>query len=532
MTGVQASRNSQTSGRRGRDASTTRFDLTVLELAGFDPLNRRVLHHVYGEDTRHVYDGWREIEEVTLAAGNVTGRKAFVYGQGKTELLSYQRQVGGGWEGYFPVQDEQGSVVRLLDASGQTVERIDYDPYGRASFFDGGTGTAMSASQVGNPYTYASGRLSRGAGLLHLVHRELNPKFGRFLQRDPLGEYGDPANLGNAYAYCGNAPSQNTDPFGLMTVFGGISSGFTGGGSGGAGGEGGSELFDPLGSLEANCEELPSDPLRPDEQGNGLPVLPLDPTFGCGLPLGPGVGEVLGVGDFGVDLGPDFFGCGSGLSGLPGYNPGPACGSLGSPDPGYTIGDFAEDAAWFAAEEAATWAIAKGVAFAVTVATLNPVAGVVAGAVTYVILKVVKYTWKVVRLVDKICTKLGSPLRCFKETRHVQVPLSGAKGGGTAIQRVGSVLNTVDDVVANPNLLRGLKPHDVTLRLQGKIPSGWKIESLGKGAHKGQGFVLREYGTKGGPTGRMLRYHPGGGHHGPGGYWRVIGHNTKSGIIR
>jgi hypothetical protein len=107
-----------------------------------------------------------------------------------------------------------------------------------------------------------------------------------------------------------------------------------------------------------------------------------------------------------------------------------------------------------------------------------------------------------------------------------------ATRGGGALRRVGDVLESVDDILANPNLLQGLKPSDVMFRLRGNVPQGWRIETLGKGAHEGQGFVLRQYTPIGKPKGPQIRWHPGGGHHGPEPYWRVIDANTKSGIIR
>lgn len=103
----------------------------------------------------------------------------------------------------------------------------------------------------------------------------------------------------------------------------------------------------------------------------------------------------------------------------------------------------------------------------------------------------------------------------------------GARGG--ALIPVGKYLSTVDDVLANPQLLAGKTPTDVQGILENS--PGWSIETLGKGAHKGGGWVLREYNAAGNPTGRMLRWHPGGGHHGPLPYWRVNGHEFKSGMI-
>jgi hypothetical protein len=103
---------------------------------------------------------------------------------------------------------------------------------------------------------------------------------------------------------------------------------------------------------------------------------------------------------------------------------------------------------------------------------------------------------------------------------------------GRAASAAARQFSNVDEILANPSLLSGLRPEDVIRMLGGRAPSGWQIETLGRGAHKGQGWVLRQYTTQGNPTGRQLRWHPGGGHHGPESYWRVIDANAKSGIIR
>ncbi len=109
--------------------------------------------------------------------------------------------------------------------------------------------------------------------------------------------------------------------------------------------------------------------------------------------------------------------------------------------------------------------------------------------------------------------------------------VDAAKTSTTALRKVGSVLESVDDVMANPNLLKGKSPLQVE-GILGKTP-GWRIETLGQGSQKGNGWVLRQYNAKGNPTGPQLRWHPGGGHHGPTPYWRVVGPNGDlGGIIR
>lgn len=111
-------------------------------------------------------------------------------------------------------------------------------------------------------------------------------------------------------------------------------------------------------------------------------------------------------------------------------------------------------------------------------------------------------------------------LRAAAKPRPTPPPLPAAKNS-TALVRVGDYLTTVEDVVANPKLLTGKGPAEIAAML-GKT-QGWKVETLGQGSKAGKGWVLREYTAKGDPTGRMMRWHPGGGHHGPDPYWRVTG---------
>jgi hypothetical protein len=100
---------------------------------------------------------------------------------------------------------------------------------------------------------------------------------------------------------------------------------------------------------------------------------------------------------------------------------------------------------------------------------------------------------------------------------------------GRSIHHAGEKLETIDDVLANPRLVDRLTPDDLMARLNGKAPDGWRIEKLAHGRHAGQGFMLRQYSPSGEPTGRMVQWHPGGGHHGPQPYWKI---NNGNGPVR
>jgi len=78
---------------------------------------------------------------------------------------------------------------------------------------------------------------------------------------------------------------------------------------------------------------------------------------------------------------------------------------------------------------------------------------------------------------------------------------------------------TVDEIVQNPYLLAGKTPEEVEAVLEPALD--WRIERLGHGDHAGQGWLLRQYNERGNLTGRLIQWHPGGGHHGPDPYWKV-----------
>ena len=100
-----------------------------------------------------------------------------------------------------------------------------------------------------------------------------------------------------------------------------------------------------------------------------------------------------------------------------------------------------------------------------------------------------------------------------------QIPSPDDESEPKQLSPIQKAIQLIEDIIKNPSRLTGKTPEEIEAQV--KNAPGWKIEKLGKGSHEGQGWVLREYLTNGQASGRLFRWHPGGGHHGPGSYWIV-----------
>jgi RHS repeat-associated protein len=161
-----------------------------------------------------VYDGWSVIEEHD--AGGALARR-YVLGARLDELVRCDSFANGTSTAYFALQSNTGNVIALLDASAHVLERVTYDAYGAPTFqTPGNVLKNVDRSDFGNAYLFAGRRYEPWIlPLIEMRARVYSPHFGRFLQRDPIGAWGDRASLGNAYAYAASDPLDFLDPFGL-----------------------------------------------------------------------------------------------------------------------------------------------------------------------------------------------------------------------------------------------------------------------------------------------------------------------------
>ena len=172
------------------------------------------------------YDGQRLVEQrQTVEAGPLftwaSRDYQYVYsplGDGKTPILRDSTSVGTlpGFSGrLYYLSDANSNVTAVVGLSGttwQVAERYSYDAYGSVTVYDPAwttvRGTSLANSTVGNTVGFASMVLDSTTGLYYDEARWYSTAVSTFISRDPA--MADE----NLYRYCGNMPTNATDPTG------------------------------------------------------------------------------------------------------------------------------------------------------------------------------------------------------------------------------------------------------------------------------------------------------------------------------
>jgi len=190
--------------------SMTGIEPGVQVAFGYDALGRRFHKTVTTVTTsqtntvatRFVCLGDQVLEERDQTNGLLA---SYVYGRHVDEVLS----MGRGAAVHYYHADDLGNVMSMSDQGGAVVERYDYEAYGEATFFDAAT-NQIAQSGIQNRHLFNGHRYEAEIGLYFYRARYLDPKAGRFAQRDPKG-YVDGPNL---FAFVGNNPWSRVDPMG------------------------------------------------------------------------------------------------------------------------------------------------------------------------------------------------------------------------------------------------------------------------------------------------------------------------------
>ncbi len=153
-----------------------------------------------GTATSYDYNGTTPMGDWTgtaFATGQTQSRR-HVFGAGGDPLYLTVNGVAT-----YSHPDILGSTIALSNATASPVGALsaafNYDPFGQP------------AVPLTSTFGYAGQRLEPTTGLIYDGARFYSPAWGRFYSPDPLGYAGG----NNLYAYVGNDPLNNTDPFGL-----------------------------------------------------------------------------------------------------------------------------------------------------------------------------------------------------------------------------------------------------------------------------------------------------------------------------
>lgn len=158
----------------------------------YDGLSRRV------SDTETDADGTATVTHNLWCARRLCERRADDGAVTARYFTQGEMQSG---TPYYYAKDQVGSVVALIDADGNVAGRTTYDAYGNI--------TAQTGVQPG--YAYAGLYHHQASGLYLATYRAYDPAVGRWLSRDPAGEFGGL----NLYSYASAYPIGFLDPYGL-----------------------------------------------------------------------------------------------------------------------------------------------------------------------------------------------------------------------------------------------------------------------------------------------------------------------------
>jgi len=164
-------------------------------------------------ETRYIYDLRRVIQErdssnvPTVSYTRGTDLSGSLEGAGGIGGLLGRSHgySSGNWSTHnFYHADGNGNITYLVNSSQSSAATYRYDPYGNLI---SSSGTLASA----NVYRFSSKEVHTGTGLYYYGFRFYEPNLQRWLNRDPIGEWGGL----NLYGYVGNNPVNFYDPYGL-----------------------------------------------------------------------------------------------------------------------------------------------------------------------------------------------------------------------------------------------------------------------------------------------------------------------------
>jgi RHS repeat-associated protein len=147
----------------------------------------------------------------------------YLWGPAVDQLLADEQVSGlGAGDVYWAMTDRQGSVRNVIDNEGNLRINYQLDSFGNIvaeqHYDSGGSGgwgygATSNTGYIDEAFIFTGRFYDHETGLQNNLNRWYNPAIGRWMSEDPIGFNGDTSNL---YRYVGNAPTNYTDPEGLV----------------------------------------------------------------------------------------------------------------------------------------------------------------------------------------------------------------------------------------------------------------------------------------------------------------------------
>lgn len=139
-----------------------------------------------------------------------TSSKQWIFSDPDVESFDFAASIYGdftppGEKIYYFHNDHLGTPLMITDENREVVWSADYEPFGKIY---------QQSGTVKNNFRFPGQYYDSESGLYYNMMRDYDPEIGRYIEPDPIGQWGDV----NLYAYVGNNPVNAIDPEGLFLL--------------------------------------------------------------------------------------------------------------------------------------------------------------------------------------------------------------------------------------------------------------------------------------------------------------------------
>jgi len=179
----------------------------------YDVSGRRTTRTQNGTTTRFIYNANQIVADLD-ASGNLL--RTYTWGTGIDNLLALTTYSTTATNTYYPIKDQLGTILAMVDSTGNIIEKYEFDAFGKLLGVYDENGNVLTKSAIGNRYLFQGREYNYTTGLYYFRARYYNPITGTWLSKDPIGISGG----FNLYAFCENNPVNFVDPMGLRWLGG------------------------------------------------------------------------------------------------------------------------------------------------------------------------------------------------------------------------------------------------------------------------------------------------------------------------